>query len=364
MTKRYLFIATASIILFAANSSGQDNQQENAEALKTANGKTPPQTQASEPNKTPEVKASNAEDNPPKDTTNKETADAREPTNEKATPDPIQGAETRTPTRGKDPDTEDKSTQENVKQTLADNINIILIIGFLGIVLTFFVCSTLILIRVKPLKQKNKEILRTLRQNQSKNPSGTEAITKPSEKDSQLKADLNDQLEQIAKYMQIVSKSSADAAASSQETLAFSKQLIETVVAKEQELGKLREGYQLSMLGPVINGFLNLRDDLNNILSTNLKGDLRKQLERLDHSLKISLSEVGVNELLLEIGSDPLALESKKWGAIEATRPTNEEQLDGAVAAIIKPGYTSICPQGSEIVIRKALVVRYKYNHQ
>ena len=71
-----------------------------------------------------------------------------------------------------------------------------------------------------------------------------------------------------------------------------------------------------------------------------------------------------MNELLLEIDSNPLALESKKWRALEATRPTNEEQLDGAVAAIIKPGYTSVSPQGSEIVIRKAEVVRYRYDDQ
>ena len=126
----------------------------------------------------------------------------------------------------------------------------------------------------------------------------------------------------------------------------------------------LREGYQQSMIGPVITGFLNLRDNLSNLLSTDLEGDLKKQLENLNQSVKISLSEVGVNELLLEIGSNPLALESKKWRALEATRPTDEEQLDGAVAAIIKPGYTSVSPQGGEIVIRKAEVVRYKFDSQ
>lgn len=364
MTKKYLCVALATLFLYAANSWGQDNQQENAEALKTANGNTHPPTQASETKKTPEVKAFSTKENPPKDTKIKGTADVREPNNEKGMPAPSQSAESKKPAEVQNPDTENKTTQENVKKTLADNIDIILIIGFLGIVLTFFACSLLLLKRVKALKQENKEVLRILRQNQTKDPSETRANTPPSEKDSQLKADLNDQLEQIAKYMQIVSKSSIEAAASTQETSAFVKQLSETVVAKEQELGMLRDGYQQSMIGPVINGFLNLRDNLNSLLSTDLEGGLKKQLENLNQSVKISLSDVGVNELLLEIGSNPLALESKKWRALEATRPTNEEQLDGAVAAIIKPGYTSVGPQGSEIVIRKAEVVRYKYNDQ
>lgn len=409
MTKKYLYVALASLFLLAANSWGQDNQQENAEALKTASENTHPSAQDSETKKTPEVKASSTVENPPKNTKNTETTDVREPTHEKAIPAPTQGAETRMPAGVQNPDTEDnplkdtkntettdvqeptdekatpapsqgtetrmlaevqspdaedKPTQENVNKTSGDTFNRILIIVLLGIVLTFIVYSVFLLKRVKTLKQENKEVLGILRQNQTKDPGGTGANTPTSENDIQLKAELNDKLEQIAKYMQIVSKSSTEAAVSSQETLAFAKQVSETVVAKEQELGMLRSGYQQSMIGPVINGFLNLRDNLNSLLSTDLEGGLKKQLENLNQSVKISLSEVGVNELLLEIGSNPLALESKKWRALEATRPTNEEQLDGAVAAIIKPGYTSVGPQGSEIVIRKAEVVRYKYNDQ
>ena len=385
MTRDYLRIALATLFLFAANSWGQDKQQKNEKALKTANENTPPPPQDSETKKTPGDKALNTEGNSPKDTENKETANGRDPNTETTKPAQPQDSETKKTSGDKapntegnppkdtenketagvqNPDTEEKPTQENGNKNSADTLNVILIIVLLGIVLTFFGCAVWLLKQVKAFNQENKEVLRMLRQNQTKDSGGTVANTRPSENDNQFKTDLNDKLEQIAKYMQIVSKSSTEAAASSKETSAFAKQLSEIVLAKEQELGMLRDGYQQSMIGPVINGFLNLRDNLNTLLSTDLEAELKKQLENLNQSVEISLSEVGVNELLLEIGSDPLTVESKNWRSLEATRPTSERRLDGAVAEIIKPGYTSVSPQGGEIVIRKAEVVRYKYDSQ
>lgn len=344
MTKDYLCIALAALFFFAGNSWGQDNPGTNGE---TANGRdrktetTPPAPpQDSETQKPSGDQAPNTGGDPPKDTENKEATGVQ------------------------NPDTEEKPTQANGNKNFADTFDVILIIVLLGIVLTFFGCAVWLLKKVKAFNQEKNEALSMLRQNQTKGSGGTVANTRPSENDNQFKADLNDKLEQIAKYMQIVSKSSTEAAASSKETSAFAKQLSETVAAKEQELGMLRDGYQQSMIGPVINGFFNLRDDLTKILSTDLEAELKKQLENLNQSVEISLAEVGVNELLLEIGSNPLTVESKKWKSLEATRPTSERQLDGAVAAIIKHGYTSVGPQGGEIVIRKAEIVRYKFDSQ
>jgi len=351
MTKDYLCIALATLFFFAGNSWGQDNPGKNEE---TANGRDlkpetapPAPLQDSETKKLSGNRDPKTEGDPQKDTENKETAGVQ------------------------NPDIEERPTQENGNKNSADTLHVILIIALLGIVLTFYGCAVLLLKQAKALNQQakalnqeNKEVVRMLGQNQTRDPGGTLANTPPSENDNQFKADLNDKLDQVAKYMQIVSKSSSEATASSKETLAFAKQLSEAVVAKEQELGMLRDGYQQSMIGPVINGFLNLRDELNNILSTDLEAELKKQLEKLNQSVETSLSEVGVNELLLEIGSDPLTLESKKWRALEVTIPTNEEQLDGAVAEILKPGYTSVSPQGGEIVIRKAEVLRYKLDSQ
>ena len=396
MTKDYLCIALATLFFFAGNSWGQDNPGKNEE---TANGRDPkPETappaplQDSETKKLSGNRDPKTEGDPQKDTENKETANGRDPKPETAPPAPLQDSETkklsgnRVPkTEGdpqkdtenketagvQNPDIEERPTQENGNKNSADTLHVILIIALLGIVLTFYGCAVLLLKQAKALNQQakslnqeNKEVVRMLGQNQTRDPGGTLANTPPSENDNQFKADLNDKLDQVAKYMQIVSKSSTEATASSKETLAFAKQLSEAVVAKEQELGMLRDGYQQSMIGPVINGFLNLRDELNNILSTDLEAELKKQLEKLNQSVETSLSEVGVNELLLEIGSDPLTLESKKWRALEVTHPTNEEQLDGAVAEILKPGYTSVSPQGGEIVIRKAEVLRYKLDSQ
>ncbi|MDA9831423.1 hypothetical protein N9C66_08780 [Akkermansiaceae bacterium] len=339
MTKGYLYITLIILFLVTVNSWAQDKQQRNEEALEAADENTPLPPQESETKNTSGDEASNTERNPPVDTENKETTGLQ------------------------NPGTKKKPTQESSHKSSVDNLNLILIIVLLAIVLTFFICAVWLLKQVKALSQESKKVMTMLSQIQTKDSSGLAANPRPSENDSQFKADLNDKLEQIARYMQIVSKSSTEAAAGSKETSAFTKQLSETIVSKEQELGILRDGYQRSMIGPVINGFLNLRDNLNTLLSTELEDELRKQLENLNESVGISLSEVGVNELLLEIGTDPLSVESKHWRSLEATRPTSEKRLDGTVAAIIKPGYTSISPQGAEIVIRKAEVVRYKYEN-
>lgn len=340
MTKGYLCIALATLFLVTENSWAQDKQQRNEEALETADENTSLPPQDSETKKTSGDEASNTEGNSPEDTENKGIA---------VLPNP---------------DAEKKSIQESSYENSVDTLNLILLIVLVAIVLTFFTCAFWLLKQVKALSQENREVLKMLSQNQTKDSSGPSANPRPSENDNQFKADLNDKLEQIARYMQIVSKSSTEAAAGSKETSAFTKQLSETIVSKEQELGALRDGYQKSMIGPVINGFLNLRDNLNALLSTELEDELRKQLENLNESLGISLSEVGVNELLFEIGTDPLTVESKNWRSLEATRPTSDKRLDGTVAAIIKPGYTSISPQGAEIVIRKAEIIRYKYKNQ
>ena len=325
MTMDYLRIAVATLFLFGASSWGQDNQEKSEEAttvnktLTSTEGTTPPielQDQSAEQKTTEIVQAR-----------------------------PIK-----------------KQTQDDDKGGSAKALNYTLITILLVFVLVLLGCSLLLLKKSKNLRKDNKDLVERLRRNQMEASGEKSGQAATSGGDDQLKADLNDKLEQIAKYMQIVSGSSAEAAACTKETSAFAKQISETVVAKEQELSMLREGYQQSMIGPVINGFLNLRDKLTTLLATDLEAELKKQLENLNQSIEISLSEIGVSELPLEIGSDPLPVESKKWRALEATRPTSERQLDGTVAAIIKPGYTSIGPQGDEIVVRKAEVVRYKHD--
>lgn len=384
MNKSIQCVAIATLLLITANSWAQDNQQRNEEAPKTADENTLPPPQESETENKSEDAASDTEGNPLEETENKETANSQEANTEATKPVPPKESETEN-TSGEEasnteesppedtgnneiaglqnPGTKKKPTQESSHKSSVDTLNLILIIFNLAIVLTFFICAVWLLKQVKALRQQSKKVLTMLSQNQTKDSSGLTANPQPSENDNQFKSDLNDKLEQIARYMQIVSKSSIEAAAGSKETSAFAKQLSETIVSKEQELGILRDGYQRSMIGPVINGFLNLRDNLNTLLSMELEDELRKQLENLNESVGISLSEVGVNELLLEIGTDPLTVESKNWRSLEATRPTSERRLDGTVAAIIKPGYTSISPQGGEIVIRKAEVVRYKYEN-
>ncbi len=110
----------------------------------------------------------------------------------------------------------------------------------------------------------------------------SEAQALTSETVAHFKENLQKSFGQIQAYMQKIADSSAGAHEQAKETTEYAKQVGETVIEKDREITKLRKGYQLSMIGPLIKGILELRDKL-----TALEG-----LSDIDEATKKELNEL------------------------------------------------------------------------
>ncbi len=82
----------------------------------------------------------------------------------------------------------------------------------------------------------------------------------------------------------------------------------------------------------------------------------------LNKSAVSALKDVGVNEIDIKHGADPTEFALHKWDALEVSRQTTEENLSKKVAEVVTSGYVALGPDASDIVVRKAKVIRYKYS--
>jgi molecular chaperone GrpE (heat shock protein) len=163
--------------------------------------------------------------------------------------------------------------------------------------------------------------------------------------------------------MQKIADSSAGAHGQAKETAEYAKQVGETVIEKDREITKLRKGYQLSMIGPLIKGILELRDKLTALEGlSDIDEATKKELNELNQSAVSALKDVGVNEIDIKHGTDPTEFALHKWDALEVSRQTTEENLSKKVAEVVTSGYVALGPDASDVVVRKAKVIRYKYS--
>ena len=191
--------------------------------------------------------------------------------------------------------------------------------------------------------------------------SEAQALTK--ETIAHFKENLQKSFGQIQTYMQKIADSSAGSYEQAKETAEYAKQVGETVIEKHREITKLREGYQLSMIGPLIKGILELRDKLTTLEGlSDIDEATKKELNELNQTAVSALKDVGVNEIDIQHGTDPTEFPFHKWDALEVSRETSEENLSKKVAEVVTPGYVALRPDASEVVVRKTRVLRYKYN--
>jgi hypothetical protein len=93
-----------------------------------------------------------------------------------------------------------------------------------------------------------------------------------------------------------------------------------------------------------------------------LDDQTRNQLNEFNLSILESLNILGIHQLEITEGIDLNDVELHKWDALEVSRPTNTPHLDRKVAEVIKHGYVIRAPHAHDTVVRKARVIRYKYN--
>lgn len=173
------------------------------------------------------------------------------------------------------------------------------------------------------------------------------------------KSQINDHLEKAGHAMRQIAAASAKAHQASNETLDYSKQVAETLIAKEAEIKLLKEGYQKALLGPLLKEMVTVRDDLIDLACTVSDPVTKAHLEHLDEKLSKALGELGISEIT--IPSDPNQAPLHHWDALPAAEVTRERDLHGKTAGVAKRGYLVTRSDGDPLVLRKSTVVRYRF---
>ena len=172
-------------------------------------------------------------------------------------------------------------------------------------------------------------------------------------------------LDKVVTYMQRIADSSAGANETANKTMEYSKQVTESLRSRDNELAELKKGYQMSMLAPLVQSVLTIRDELIQLESVmKLDESTREQLNDFNISILESLNVLGIHQLEIAEGHDLNDIPIHKWDTLEVSRPTKEPHLDRKVAEVIKHGYVIHGPHAHDSVVRKARVIRYKYNDE
>jgi hypothetical protein len=172
-------------------------------------------------------------------------------------------------------------------------------------------------------------------------------------------------LDKVVTYMQRIADSSAGANETANKTMEYSKQVTESLRTRDNELAELKKGYQMSMLAPLVQSILTIRDELIQLESVlKLDDSTRAQLNDCNISILESLNILGIHQLEIAEGHDLNDVPIHKWDTLEVSRPTKEPHLDRKVAEVIKHGYVIRGPHAHDTVVRKARVIRYKYNDE
>jgi len=95
-----------------------------------------------------------------------------------------------------------------------------------------------------------------------------------------------------------------------------------------------------------------------------LDDSTRAQLNDCNISILESLNILGIHQLEIAEGHDLNDVPIHKWDTLEVSRPTKDPHLDRNVAEVIKHGYVIRGPHAHDTVVRKARVIRYKYNDE
>ena len=170
------------------------------------------------------------------------------------------------------------------------------------------------------------------------------------------KTSLNGMLEKITKFMQLVVQDTKETHNQALETKEYSKQISELVHAKEEEITKLKEGYHLQLITPLISAFLKIRDDLHLMAEHSSDTQIKDELTTIEQRIVAALSDLQIEEI--EIPNRPQeVLHTRYWETLSAAETTEDPAKHGSVAKIHKRGYQLRTANSEPHVVRKAVVV-------
>lgn len=184
------------------------------------------------------------------------------------------------------------------------------------------------------------------------------------EANEKMVAQLKAMIDHFTRFLNDISRQSAGAHEQALETKDLAKQVAELLPEKENEIARLKVGYHLDLLKPLTRAFLDAHDDLRILMSGN-RPVSPDDLKALDEKFLAALQAVGIEITpILSFNGDLGNIGQHFWDALDASDPTDDESLHGTASRIHRNGYHSRLADGSTLVVRKAVVVRYRFAGQ
>ena len=171
------------------------------------------------------------------------------------------------------------------------------------------------------------------------------------------KTSLNGMLGNLTKFMERVTQDTGKTHSQALDTKEYAKNVAELIHAKEREITRLKEGYDLHLITPLTKAFLKIRDDLHAMAPHIVDNQIKRQLGDLDQKIVAALGDLSIKEI--EIPEDLKEFPARNWESLGASEATDDPARHGMRARIKEMGYQFKMPNAEPHIIRKAVVVVY-----
>jgi len=152
-----------------------------------------------------------------------------------------------------------------------------------------------------------------------------------------------------------------DEAKQTRELLSATTELIDR---KDREIRKLQEGYQTSLLKPLLQPFMEVKEELNRELNDASDSHAKEVFSSAVIQIDAAFDKIGLLQTKIRPEEDPERLPVHFWEALPSAQVTDRADLHGRVFRVVKTGYHVILPgldEASGQVLRKAVVIRYRF---
>jgi Flp pilus assembly pilin Flp len=147
---------------------------------------------------------------------------------------------------------------------------------------------------------------------------------------------------------------------SSKKSLDILDNLLKTVDARDREIELLRDGFQKSLLAPLLAELMDIQD----MLSKEKTDSTNEFVEEVHGEISKAFDRLGIQEI--HVPNNPEDLPTHLWQASSAVQATERMEDNGMKARIVRTGFF-IPPQTAQdlskaIVLRKAIIERFCFD--
>lgn len=131
-----------------------------------------------------------------------------------------------------------------------------------------------------------------------------------------------------------------------------------TIDAQQQEINRLKEGYDYSIKKHSVSALLEVNDLVESFLAQDISEESREKISKIDGYVKSNLEDLDVEPFLFESGISIRDLSPDEF-EIDSIEVTDDSNLHEKVKSTIKNGYAFVHSNGKNI-IKKAKLKVYK----